>query len=134
MPLVSVGLVGPRLLHRLGRFLCFVGEAAFAFGDPGQFLRVLFQRLDAAAFIDDFLAFVEQALQVHRVPLLGGVAPNLSAPTRRAGDQLHCHAMAIQGGQSERHLVTCASPAVVVVAVVGVVTEAELVIKSSVVV
>jgi hypothetical protein len=43
--------------------------------------------------------------------------------------------MAIQGGQSERHLVTCASPAVVAVAVVGVVvTEAELAIKSSVIV
>jgi hypothetical protein len=38
--------------------------------------------------------------------------------------------MAIQGGQN---VVLCASPAVVVVAIVGVVTEAEL-LKSSVVV
>jgi hypothetical protein len=37
--------------------------------------------------------------------------------------------MAIQGGQN---FVSCASPAVVVVALVGVVTEAELAIKSSV--
>jgi len=41
--------------------------------------------------------------------------------------------MAIQGGQNVRCLVPCASPAVVV-AVVGVVTEAELAIKSSVIV
>jgi hypothetical protein len=39
--------------------------------------------------------------------------------------------MAIQGGQN---VVLCASPAVAVVAVVGVVTEAELAIKSSVIV
>jgi hypothetical protein len=39
--------------------------------------------------------------------------------------------MTIQGGQN---VALCASPAVVVVALVGVVTEAELAIKSSVVV
>jgi hypothetical protein len=41
--------------------------------------------------------------------------------------------MAIQGGQNVRYLVPCASPAVAVVAIIGVVTEADLA-KSSVVV
>jgi hypothetical protein len=126
----SLGLVGPRLLHRLGRLFGFVAEAAFAFRDPGQFLGVLFQRVDAAAVVDHFLTFVEQAFQVHRVPLLGGAPTNLGASLPGA---LDCDAMAIRGGQNVRHLVPCASPAVVV-AVVGVVTEAELAIKSSVIV
>jgi hypothetical protein len=50
--------------------------------------------------------------------------------TATAESALHSDAMAIQGGQN---VVLCASPAVVVVALVGVITEAELV-KSSVVV
>jgi hypothetical protein len=126
----SLGLVGPGLFHRLGGLFGFVGQAAFAFRDIGDFLGVLFQRLDAAAFVDHFLAFVEQAFQVHRVPLFGGTALNLGVFLPGA---LDCDAMAIRGGQNVRHFVPCASPAVVV-ALVGVVTEAELAIKSSVIV
>jgi hypothetical protein len=125
--LLALGLVSPRLFHRLGRLFGFVGEAAFAFRDARQFLRVLFQRVDAAAFVDHLLAFVEQALQVHLSPLVGATDTKLTATARGA---LDCVAMAIQGGQN---VVLCASPAVVVVAIVGVVTEAEL-LKSSVVV
>jgi hypothetical protein len=70
VPLLALGLVSARLFHRRRGLFGFVGEAAFAFRDPGQFLRVLFQRLDAAAVVDDFLAFVEQVLQIHVRPLL----------------------------------------------------------------
>jgi hypothetical protein len=123
--LLTLGLVSPRLFHRRGRLFGFVGEAAFSFRDPRQFLCVLFQRVDAAALVDHLLAFVEQALQVHLSPLVGATVTKLTALARRALDSA---AMAIQGGQN---VVLCASPAVVVI--VGVVTEAELV-KSSVVV
>jgi hypothetical protein len=68
---LAVGLVSARLLHRRGGLFGFVGEASFAFRDPGQFLRILFQRVDTAAIVDHFLAFVEQVLQVHLGPLLG---------------------------------------------------------------
>jgi hypothetical protein len=125
VPLLSLGLVRPGLFHRRGRLFGFVGEAAFAFRDPGQFLRVLFQRVDTAAVVDHFFAFVEQALQVHlKSSPRGNLDQKLTAPAQRA---LHCLPMAIQGGQN---VVLCASPAVVVVAVI---TEAELV-KSSVLV
>src|ERR1700761_4479211 len=117
-------LVRPRLFDRRGRLFGFVGEAAFAFRDPGQFLRVLFQRVDAAALVDHFLAFVEQAFQVHLVPLRRGSKWKLSATTRGA---LHCSPMTTPAGHNA---VLCASPAVVVVPVV--VTEA--VLKSTVVV
>jgi hypothetical protein len=69
--LLALGLVSPRLFHRIGGLFGFVGEAPFAFRDPGEFLRVLFQRVDAAAVVDHLLAFVEQAFQVHLSPLLG---------------------------------------------------------------
>jgi len=68
--LLALGLVRPRLLHRRRGLFGFVGEAAFAFRDPGEFLRVLFERVDAAAVVDHFFAFVEQFLQVHLSPLL----------------------------------------------------------------
>jgi hypothetical protein len=122
--LLALGLVRPRLLDRLSGLFGLVGQAAFAFRDPRQFLRVLFQRVDAAAVVDHFPAFVEQAFQVHLSPLVGAPHQKLTATGRGA---LDCVAMAIQGGQN---VVLCASPAVVVVAVI---TEAELV-KSSVVV
>jgi hypothetical protein len=114
-------------LHRRRGLFGFVGEAAFAFGDVRQFGRVLLQRLDAAAFVDHLLAFVEEVFQVHLDPSLGATPAELSATGRRA---LHSPPMAIQGGQNE---VLCASPAFVVVAITGVVTEAVLV-KSTVVV
>jgi hypothetical protein len=69
--LLTLGLVSPRLFHRVGGLLGFVGEAAFLFGDPRQFLCILFQRVDAAAIVDHFFAFVEQAFQIHVNPLLG---------------------------------------------------------------
>jgi hypothetical protein len=124
MPLLRLGVVSPRLLDRRGGFLGFVGQAAVVFRDPRQFLRVLLQRLDAAAFVDDLLTFVEQVLQVHLDPLLGATVTTLSAANTGALDS---DAMAIQGGQK---VVLCASPAVVVVAVK---TEAELIISSVVV-
>jgi hypothetical protein len=71
VPLLTLGLVSARLFHRRRGLFGFVGQAAFAFRDPGKFLRVLFQRVDTAAIVDDFLAFVEQVLQVHVRPLLG---------------------------------------------------------------
>src|SRR6201996_515857 len=123
--LLPFGLVRPRLFDRLGRLFGFVGEAAFAFRDPGQFLRVLFQRIDATAVVDHFLAFVEQVFQVHRVPLRRGTEMKLSAAVRGA---LHCPAMTTPAGLNA---VLCASPAVVVIPVV--VTEAVLA-KSTVVV
>jgi hypothetical protein len=122
--LLRRGLVRPRLIDRRGGLFGFVGEAAFLLGDRRQFLGVLFQRIDAAAIVDDFLAFVEQAFQVHLFPLLGATAPKLSATAPCA---LHCAGMAIQGGQNA---VLSASPAVAVVAVKA---EAELVISSVVV-
>jgi hypothetical protein len=69
--LLAGGLVRPRLLHRRRGIFGFVAEAAFAFGDVGQFLRVLLQRVDTPAVVDHFLAFVEQFLEVHLDPLLG---------------------------------------------------------------
>jgi hypothetical protein len=131
VPLLCLRLVSPRLFHRRGRLFGFVGQAAFAFRDVGDFLRVLLQRLDATAFVDDLLAFVEQVFQVHDVPLLGGHCGrgHCEESRRIPTGALDCDAMAIQGGQN---VVLYASPAVVV-AIVGVVTEAELV-KSSVVV
>jgi hypothetical protein len=127
VPLGPLGLVSAGIFDRRRGLLGFVGEAAFAFGDPCDFLGVLFQRLDPAAFVDDLLPFVEQALQVHLGPLLGAVAPKIgvAAPGRYTA-----WPMAIQGGQN---VVPCASPAVAVVAVIGVVTEAGL-LQSSVVV
>lgn len=54
---------------------------------------------------------------------------NLRAPLPGA---LDCHAMLIPGGQNVQHLAPCASPAILDVLVIGVVTEA--VLKSTVVV
>jgi hypothetical protein len=148
VPLLWLRLVRPRIFDRRGRLFGFVGQAAFAFGDPGHFLRILFQRLDAAAFVDDFFAFVEQAFQIQDIPLLGGVGRsgrrgrweravsagasrrNLPASLPRA---LDCNAMSIPGGQNVQHLAPCASPAIVDVVIIGVVTEAVLA-KSTVVV
>src|ERR1700742_4302121 len=124
VPLLGGGLVGTRLFHRRGGLFGFVGEAAFAFRDLGQFLRVLFQRVDATAVVDHFFAFVEQAFQIHLVPLRRGTERKLSATARGA---LHCPAMTTRAGENA---VLCASPAVVVIPVV--VTEA--VLKSTVVV
>jgi hypothetical protein len=70
VPLLALGLVRPRLFHRGRGLFGFVGEAAFAFRDAGEFLRVLFERVDSAPIVDHFLAFVEQFLQVHLSPLL----------------------------------------------------------------
>ncbi|HEY0278179.1 MAG TPA: hypothetical protein VGC32_07915 [Solirubrobacterales bacterium] len=124
LALRRVGSIRPRLLERRGGLFGFVGEAAFAFRDPGQFLRVLFQRVDATSVVDHFFAFVEQAFQVHLVPLRRGSGNKLSAAARRA---LHCSPMTTPAG---KNAVLCASAAVVVVPVV--VTEA--VLKSTVVV
>src|ERR1700744_1322972 len=71
-------LVRPPLFDRRGGLFGFVGEAAFAFRDLGQFLRVLFQRVDATAVVDHFFAFVEQAFQIHLVPLRRGTERKLS--------------------------------------------------------
>jgi hypothetical protein len=117
-------LVRPRLFDRVGGLFGFVGEAAFAFRDPGKFRRVLFQRVDATAAVDHFLAFVEQTFQVHLVPLRRGTEVKLSAAGCCA---LHCSPMTTPAGENA---VLCASPAVVVIPVV--VTEA--VLKSTVVV
>jgi hypothetical protein len=70
VPLLALGLVSARLFDRRRGLFRLVGEAAFAFRDPGQFLCVLLQRVDPAAVVDHFLAFVEQVLQVHVRPLL----------------------------------------------------------------
>jgi len=43
LTILAGGRVRPRLFHRRRGLFGFVGEAAFAFRDPGQFLRVLFQ-------------------------------------------------------------------------------------------
>src|SRR5882757_3152536 len=56
---------GAGVLDRGGGVFGFVGEGAFAFGDVLQLAGVLLQRIHAAAFVDDFLAFVEEAFQVH---------------------------------------------------------------------
>jgi hypothetical protein len=139
VPLDRLRLVRPRVFDRRGRLFGFVGQAAFPFRDLGDFLRVLFERLDTAAFVDDFFAFVEQAFQIHDIPLLGGAAnrgaisapgKNLRASPPRA---LHCGGMFIAGEQNVQHLAPCASPAIVDVVVIGVVTEAVLA-KSTVVV
>src|SRR4029077_20441043 len=139
MPLLRLRLVRPRGFDRRGRLLGFFAPAAFSFGDVGDFLRVLLERVDAAAFVDDFLAFVEQAFQVHDIPLLGGAADRgrLGGPPEnlRASlpEALCSDAMTIPAGQNVQRLVFCASPAVVDVAIIGVVTEAVLA-KSTVVV
>jgi hypothetical protein len=78
MPLLRLRLVRPRLFDRRGGLLGFVAQAPFAFGDLGDFLRVGFQRVDAAAVIDDFFAFVEQAFQIHDF-LSSGRGPVLTA-------------------------------------------------------
>jgi hypothetical protein len=122
VPLLRLRLVSPGLFHRRRGLFGFVGQAAFAFRDVGDFHRVLFQRVDAAAFVDDFLAFVEQAFQVHLSPLFGATFPTIG---RRAPARYTACSMATQGGQN---VVLCASPAVVGVVVI----EAGL--KSSVVV
>jgi hypothetical protein len=70
--LLALGLVSAGLFDRLGGLFGFVGQAAFAFRDPGQFLRVLFQRVDPTAVVDHFFAFVEQAFQVHLQILSSG--------------------------------------------------------------
>jgi hypothetical protein len=136
VPLLRLRLVRPRVFDRRGRLFGFVGEAAFAFGDLGDFLRVRFQRLDAAAFVDDFFAFVEEAFQIHDVHLLGSAARSVARGRARKNlrasvpGALDCDAMLIPGGQNLQHL---ASPAIVDVVVIGVVTEAVLA-KSTVVV
>jgi len=120
-------LVRPRLFHRRRGLFGFVGEAAFAFRDVGQFLGVLFQRIDAAAIVDHLLSFVEQAFQVHlRSSPWGNRDQKLTATAQSA---LHSDAMAIQGGQN---VALCASPANVVVVAGVVVIEAGLAIKSPV--
>jgi hypothetical protein len=128
VPLLRLGLVSPGVFDRRRGLFGFVGQAAFAFRDPGDFLGVLLQRLDPAAFVDDLLTFVDQAFQVHLGPLIGATS-GATFPTigRCAPDRYTAWPMAIRGGQN---VVLCASPATVVLAVV--VTEAEL--KSSVVV
>jgi hypothetical protein len=137
MALLRLRLVRPGLFDGGGRVFGFVGQAAFLLGDPGQFLGVLFQRIDTAAVVDDFLTFVEQAFQVHDIPLLvarcssGAALTQIYAcpyPGRYAG-----RAMTIPAGQNVQYLVPCASTAIVDVAIIGVVTEAVLV-KSTVVV
>jgi hypothetical protein len=127
VPLLRLGLVSTRVLHRRRGLFGFVGEAAFAFGDVRQFGRVLLQRLDAAAFVNHLLAFVEELFQVHLDPSLGATASELSATGRGA---LHSSPMSTLAA---KNAALCASPAVVVVAITGVVTEAVLV-KSTVVV
>jgi hypothetical protein len=74
VPLLRLRLVSPRVFDRFGGLFGFVGQAPFAFRDVGDFHRVLFQRLDPAAFVDDLLPFVEQAFQVHLGPLLGATS------------------------------------------------------------
>jgi hypothetical protein len=54
-----------RVFDRLGGLFGFVGEAALARGDVLELLGVLFEALDAAAFVDDLLAFVEEVFEVH---------------------------------------------------------------------
>jgi hypothetical protein len=71
VPLLRLRFGSARLLESRRRLFGFVGEAAFAFRDLGDLLGVSFERLDAAAFVDDLLAFVDQAFQVHLGPLLG---------------------------------------------------------------
>jgi hypothetical protein len=79
VPLLRLRLVRPRIFQRRGRLLGFVGQAAFPFGDPGDFLRVRFQRLDPAAVVDDFFPFVDQAFQVNDIPLLGDASEEIYA-------------------------------------------------------
>jgi hypothetical protein len=112
VPLLRLRLVSPGLFHRRRGLFGFVGQAAFAFRDVGDFHRVLFERVDAAAFVDDLLAFVEQAFQVHPSPLVGANFPTIG---RRAPERYTAWPMAIQGGQN---VVLCASPAVVGVVVI----------------
>jgi hypothetical protein len=123
VPLLCLRLISSGIFDRGRGLFGFVGEAAFAFRDVGYFQRVLFERVDAAAFVDDLLAFVEQAFQVHLSPLVGGTFPTIG---RHAPPRYTAWPMATQGGQN---VVLSASPAVVGV----VVTEAGL-IKSPVVV
>jgi hypothetical protein len=112
VPLLRLRLVSPGLFHRRRGLFGFVGQAAFAFRDVGDFHRVLFERVDAATFVDDLLAFVEQAFQVHPSPLVGANFPTIG---RRAPERYTAWPMAIQGGQN---VVLCASPAVVGVVVI----------------
>jgi hypothetical protein len=85
MPLLRLRLIRPGVFDRCGGRFGFVAQAAFPFGDIGDFLRVLFQRLDAAAFIDDFFAFVEQAFQDHDIPILGAAL----TPRARRMDEIY---------------------------------------------
>jgi hypothetical protein len=70
-----------RIFDRLGGLLGFVGEAALAGGDVLQFFGVLFETLDAAALVDDLLAFVEEVFEVH----LDSFRSLSRAPTLNAG-------------------------------------------------
>jgi hypothetical protein len=112
VPLLRLRLISPGIFDRGGGLFGFVGEAAFAFRDVGDFHRVLFQRVDATAIVDDFLAFVEQAFQVHLSPLFGATFPTIG---RRGPGRYTAWPMATQGGQN---VVLCASPAVVGVVVI----------------